>query len=398
MGKMINLKELKRQYATDSARTVDNLLENLNAGRLRADHFSIRDLFEATARDSTGRLCGSELLYEMGFGRGRGQLRALREASQAVATGDFANITGQIIYNKVREKYEDPELLWPQLCTTQSTEFLNGERIPGVGRIGDKAEKVEEGMPYPIVGLNEEWTDTKPTVKHGFIVPVTREIIIADRTGLVLKVAGEGARWAGVLKEKEVIDVSEGIINNYNRNGVSTNTYLTSGAYINDQTGNALDTSGNEWRAIEKADLLFDAITDPNTQEPIGIPQSPQLLVPSALLKTAERIVHATQIQTVDMRANAGTIRTESANPLGTRRPQILSNQYVKARNSSTTKWYYGDFKRAILYMEVWGIETAQAASNSEAEFLQDIWARFKVSYRGIAQMYEPRFLVRNDT
>ena len=68
---------------------------------------------------------------------GRGQ-RALQEAAQAVSTGDFSNITGQIIYNKVRDSYIDPDLLWPQLCTTQSTEFLNGERIPGVGRIGDQ--------------------------------------------------------------------------------------------------------------------------------------------------------------------------------------------------------------------------------------------------------------------
>ncbi len=298
----------------------------------------------------------------------------------------------------MREAYEDPILLWPQLCTTVMTEFLNGERIPGVGRIGDKAEKVEEGMAYPMVGLNEEWTDTKPTVKHGFIIPITREILIADRTGLILKVAGEGGRWAGVLKEKENLDVATGVINNYNRNGVSSNTYLTGGAYINSQTGNALDTSGNEWRAIEKADLLFDLLVDPNTQEPVGIPASPQLLVPSALLKTAERIVHATSVQTVDLTVKVGTIRTEGANPLGTRRPQILSNQYVKARTSSATQWFYGDFKRAIMYMSVWEIETLSAAANADVEFLQDIWARNKVSYRGVSQMYEPRFLTKNDT
>ena len=392
MGRTINVREAKRQYELEPARFVSQLSENLEAKRIRPEQLSIRDLFEITVPN------GTELLYEISFRRSGGGRRELYEASQAVATGDFSNITGQIIYNKIREKYEDPELLWPNLCTTQSTEFLNGERIPSVGRIGDKAEKVEEGVPYPMVGLNEEWTDTKPTVKHGFIIPITREMVISDRTSLVAKYADEGAMWCGVLKEKEIMDLATGQINNYNRNNVSTNTYLTSGACINDQTGNALDTSGNEWRAIEKADLLFDAMTDPNTGEPIGIPQSPQLLVPSALVKTAERIVHATQIQTVDMRANAGTIRTTSDNPLGARRPQVLSNQYVKARTSSTTKWFYGDFKRAILYMEVWGIETTTAASNSEPEFLQDIWARHKVSYRGIGQMYEPRFLTRNDT
>ncbi len=371
---------------------MEQLEENLAANRLRPEDFSLRDLFEAIAPN------GRELLYEISFRRGRGNRAALQEAANAVSTGDFSNITGQIIYNKVREKYEDPTLLWSQLCTTQSTEFLNGERIPSVGRIGDKGEKVAEGAAYPMVGLNEEWTDTRPTVKHGFIVPITREAIVADRTGLVLKLAGEGGMWAGVAKEKEVIDHAVGVTNSYNRNGVASNTYLTSGAYINDQTSNALDGQANEWRAIEKADLLFDAMTDPNTGEPIGIPANPQLLVPSALLKTAERIIHATGVQTVDMRAQVTTVRTDGPNPLGSRRPQILSNQYVKARTSSTSKWFYGDFKRAILYMSVWEIETLQAASNSEPEFLQDIWARHKVSYRGVPQMYEPRFLTRNDT
>lgn len=392
--KLVNMKDLKRHYELEPAECVSQLLENLSGEnpRLKPENLSIRDLFEALTPN------GKELLYEMQFGRGRGNAVALREAAQAVSTGDFSNITGQIIYNKVRDGYSDPSLLWPELCTTQMTEFLNGERIPGVGRIGDKAEKVEEGHLYPMVGLNEEWLDTKPTVKHGFIIPITREIIIADRTGLVLRLATEGGRWAGVAKEKEVIDAAEGITNSYNRNGVSLNTYLTSGAYINDQTGNALDGSANEWRALEKADLLFDAMTDPNTGEPIGIPQNPTILVPSALVRTASRIVGATEVQTVDMRAQTTTVRTTGKNPYSDRQPRILSNQYVKARNSSTSKWYYGDFKRALLYMSVWEIETLQAASNSEPEFTQDIWARHKVSYRGIAQMYEPRFITRNDT
>jgi hypothetical protein len=383
---------LKRQYELEPARCVSNLLEAIDTKKIPLAELSIRDIFEAIIPN------GTALLYEISFRRSGGNRRSLMEAGNAVSTGDFSNITGQIIYNAIRAAYEDPVLLWPQLVTNTPTEFLNGERIPGVGRIGDKAEKVEEGMPYPMVALNEEWTDTKPTVKHGFQIGVTREMIIADRTGLVTSVATEGGRWAGVLKEKEVVDNATGQINNYNRNGVSLNTFLTSGAYINSQTGNALDTSANEWRAIEKADLLFDAMTDPNTGEPIGIPQNPQLLVPSALLKTAERIVHATSVQTVDMRANAGTIRTEGPNPLGTRRPQILSNQYVKARTGSATQWFYGDFKRAMKYMSVWEIETVTAASNSEPEFVSDIWARHKVSYRGVCQMFEPRFLCKNDT
>ncbi len=237
-----------------------------------------------------------------------------------------------------------------------------------------------------------------PTVKKGFELGITRETIVGDRTGRVLAEGAAGARACGVVIEKEVLDLATAQKNNYNRNNVNLNTYLLSGAYVNDQTGNALDGSANEWRAIEKCDLLFDAMFSPDTGEPIGVPATPQLLVPSALLKTAERIVHATSVQTVDMRANATTIRTDGGNPLGTRRPQILSNQYVKARSGSTTKWFYGDFKRAMYWMQMWDIETLDAVDNNEVKFTRDIWSRKRFGYRGVGMMVEPRYITRSDT
>lgn len=397
VAKLINVQELRRQYELEPGRCVTQLMENMSSGKLKPENFSVRDLFVALTPN------GRELLYEISFARSGGNQRALQEAAGAVQASDFTQITGQLFINKVKEAYTNPTLLWPELVTVVPTEFLNGERIPGIGPINPSGvEAVAESAEYPRLGLNQNWLDTKNTVKHGFIIEFTRESIVADRTGIMLKQAGDGARAAGVATEKEVIDVATGQVQGYNRNGVFTNTYLTTGAYVNvnnTATGvsNALDGSANEWRALEKADLLFDAMVDPNTNEPIGIPPTVQLLCPSALLKTAERIVHATDVQTVDMRANATTIRTNSGNPLGTRKPQILSNQYVKARTGSTSQWFYGSFKDAIFWMQVWAIEAMQAASNNEVEFTRDVWSRHKVSYRGVAQMYEPRFLTKND-
>ena len=55
--------------------------------------------------------------------------------------------------------------------------------MAGIGGVGDKAEIVKEGEPYPMVGVNEEFVDTPATVRRGYIVPVTKDIVIADRTG-----------------------------------------------------------------------------------------------------------------------------------------------------------------------------------------------------------------------
>jgi hypothetical protein len=322
---------------------------------------------------------------------------SLLEASNAVNTSMFSTITGQIVFSAVLERYADPEFLWPDLVTTINTNFLDGEVVPGIGRIGDKAEVVDEGGTYPTVGLNEAYVRTQRTQKRGLIVPLTREVITADRTGILLREAGEVGHWMGINKEKRVLDVVTGQVNNYNRNAVSTNSYLTSGAYINAQTGNALDGSGNEWRAIEKSELLFDGLTDPNTGEPI-IGKIDALIVPSALKRTALRILGATDVQTVDMRANAVTIRTTSQNPYRGDSLKVLSSPYVKSRSGSSSLWWCGQPKRAFSYFQIYDIETLQAASNSEPEFTQDIWMRFKVSERGVCQVLEPRVMVQNNT
>lgn len=391
MPKMVNGRELRQMYETlGPQQCVAHLTEALEEGHLKAQDFSVRDLFTTLIED------GRELLDRISYRKSGGAVHLL-EAGGAVDTSAFSNITGQIVYSRIKDAYQDPDFLWPDLCDTQTTQFLQGEKIPGIGRIADKAEVVGEQHPYPYVGLNEEYIETAVLKKRGFILPVTREIIIADRTGVLLRWCAEGGYWLGLNKEKRVLDVSLGITNNYKRNGTATNTYLTSGAYVNDQTGNALNASGNEWRALEKADLLFDAITDPNTGEPVSI-QPDTMIVPSALKRSAARILSATEVTHVDNQANAVTVRTKSANPYGGVQIKILSSPQVKLRTSSASKWFYGQPKRAFCYFSAWDIETLQAPSNSEAEFMQDIMMRFKVSEMGNAQVLEPRFMTRNDT
>lgn len=359
--------------------------------RLSPDDFSIAEIFKGSVGKNLQE--GREIFQEMSR-RGRGAMTLL-EATNAVDTSAFSNITGQILYNKIREGFNRPEFIHPQLVETVQTQFLNGEKIPGIGGVGDKSEVVGEGQVYPNVGLNEEYIQTVPLKKHGMILPITKEAIIADRTGLLMKQSNDLGYYAGVKKEKECIRVVTGATgyNNYKRNGVATNTYLTSGAYVNSHA-NSL-TGGLEWRAIEAAELLFNAITDPNTGEPILI-QPDTVIVPTALLRSFQRILNATEIQHVDMQANAATIRTTSANPYSGASYKIVSNQYVKSITTSASTWFIGQPKRAFYWMEAWGMETTQAASNNEAQFTQDIEIRVKVSHMGVAQVAEPRFMVKN--
>ena len=62
-------------------------------------------------------------------------------------------------------------------------------------------------MPYPSLGLGEDYIDTPSTTKRGFIVPVTKEAIFFDRTHLILQRAAEVGEVLGLNKEKRLIDL-----------------------------------------------------------------------------------------------------------------------------------------------------------------------------------------------
>lgn len=382
----INYKELKRHYEADRGSCLRFLREGLEDRTFRPDHFSLRGLFEALVPD------GREYLDHLDPRR-KGGVGLMEAATDAVNSLDFINLTGQIIYSRIKESYENPEFLWPQLVDQQQTPFPYGERIPGIGRVGDKMGTVGEGEGYPRAGLNEEYIDIPPTVKRGLIVDVTREAIVFDRTALVLKQAADLGYSFGVQMEKRAIDAVIGATNTYKRNGVALNTYLTSGSYINQAVSPLVD-----WTSVQTVLLLFDALTDPNTGEPIVLTDGIQMLVPSALSMTAYRIANATEVGTVDNQAAASTVRTFGPNPLskglyGRGITAILSSPYVKARSGSATTYWVGNFKKAFCRFYNWDMEITEAADNNTVKFERDIWARFKCSVRDVVAAIEPRYV-----
>lgn len=381
--------DLRNAYQEHGAeQACHDLREWFQQKKLRPEDFSIRLLFEHLVGREPGD--GRRILDLMDPRRKSGGF-GLLEAAGAVDMGAFSNITGQIIYSKILDSLQSPDLLWPELVEVVNTPFPDGEKIPGIGGIGDEAELVDEGQPYPEAGVNEEYVETVAPKKRGFRISVTKEITIFDRTGLLLKRCSDVGRWAGLKIEKEVLDLVTGQVNNYKRNGTATNTYLTSGAYVNTVASNALV----DWTDLENSELTLVAITDPNTGEPVSLMPN-TIIVPPALRRTAERILNATEIQHVDNRANATTYRTNgSANPYkGSLK--VLSSQYVKLRTGSDTTWFHGDPKGSFAWMQNWDVTPEQMGSNSQLAFERDIVAQHKVSWRAVAQVLEPRKMTKN--
>ena len=388
MPQPFNAAALHAEYQRNPRQTHAYIAEAVESRQLTLNDISIRDLAEA--------FLGESVVRAMEPHRKSGGW-TLREAAGAVDTTAFSNITGQIIYLDVKQEYQLAAMLADMLCRTRQSPFPYGERVPGVGGIGDQAEVVQEGMPYPTVGLNEEYIDYPAPSKRGFIVPITREITVYDRTGVLKDRASKGAKWLGLNKEKRVLDTVFGVTNSYKRNGTALNTYLTSGAYINNQANTLVD-----WTDIENAELLFDAMTDPNTGEPLGWQGDMTLIVPSALKMTAHRIARATSIRFNDAASN--TTAAYGQNPVDVAQGRlsqsagvnVLSTQYVKSRTGSASTWFYGRPQLAFVYNEVWGIESSCAPTGTQAQFERDIEIQHKVSEFGTPGVEEPRFMTKN--
>jgi len=391
-ARLVNYTELGRRFRAAQADVqrgrfarnpeIDALVEGLRERHVRPEDFSIRALFETFVED------GRELVATFNP-RYQGHGVPLLEAGGVVSTSHFSNITGQIVYTRVLEAAAHPMLIGNDLCTTIPTQFRNGEKIPGIGGIGDQAEAIGEGQPYPFAGLSEEYVETPATIKRGMIVPVTKEAVFDDRTGLILTRAGSVGEFIAINKEKRQLDVCLGITTTYRRNGGEAQaTYgdtHTNGDFDNLAASNALV----DYTDIENALLLFDAMTDPSTGEPI-ILNPDTIVVPTALVMTAERILNATQVgNTASASAPVG------GNPLSRGRFAIKSNAYVRARTGSATTWFVGDFKGAFVYMEAWPITVTQAPPNSHDEFHNDVVAQYKVSECGAAGVLEPRKAVK---
>ena len=370
-------------------KTVRHLQEALEPGDLKPEDFSIRDLAEATL--------SPERVRQMDPRQGG---VCLLEAGDGVDVTAFSNITGQVVQAKIMEAYTQEAFVLSRLVDTIPTR-LDGERIPGIGRISDEVAEVRPGMPYPSLGFAEDYIETPQTTKRGFIVPVTKEAIFFDRTHLVLQRAAEVGEVLGLNKEKRLLDLLIGATNNYKWKGAGYNTYSNAGTgvapdgnWINEMTEELVD-----WTDVDAAEQLFADILDPNTGEPVLI-QATTVLVMPAYRHAAHRIFNAAEINyAADRRRDDHHGRQPAGQLHGGREPAGLPPAHRRrATTAADAKkwWFIGDFRKAFAYMENWPITVTQSPPNSEAEFNQDIVVRFKASERGAAAVINPRYVVKS--
>lgn len=375
----------------------EHLTEALKARELVTGDFSVRDLFEAFIED------GQSIVGQWQSGKGGYGAELLEAGPGAVAVGysDFSNITGQIFFTEVLDKYEAPEFLFTKEVESKASTIQDLEKIPGVTRIGSTTRGIREGQAYPRYGVGEDYIEVPAKEKDGGIVEVTKEIVAGDKTGVLLERCGELGYWCGYGVEERIIDAvidqNAGALSayqgghRYTWRGTAYATYQTTTPWVNVVATNPL----TDETAIDALWQKLVANTDPFTGKPIIVVPSVLIVAPDLTFR-ASRILRATEIrQTAPGYATTGSpVQTVSPPALGGQAvpaPKLLTSPILKARLATDTDWFYGNPRKAVRRYYNWDITTAQRSTGTDAEFERDIVMQFKASLKDAVTTVQPR-------
>lgn len=388
-----NLKALFKANGHDA--TVAHFSEALSTGKIKPGDVSIRELAQG--------LCGDD--WAGVLSRSNGGVARFTEAgsSEAVDASEFADISGQLLVNEIKQKYNSPDFIGDKLVETVpiTNGNLGTQKTPWQSDVIDTGNVVQPGMPYPHTKFTQQWIIYPAPEKYGQICAVTMEAIFADLTGQILESAGSVGRACGYQKEVNILKVVLGVTNNFTYSGpgptfseTAYNTYQTAGTYWTNSVSDLLLT---DWNDVNQLEQLFYQMTDPVTGRMIAVKPNRFLVMPYNKY-TAKRILHATEVRSGDITTGTGD-QTVSANPLdvGT---EILTSAIARkalvdsgvTASKADNYWYMFDSTRAFVWRQVYGLKTENAQRGNPMEFNQDIAVAVKAGWFGIAAVRDPRY------
>lgn len=383
MGLGNRLKKLTESYGIQKASKF--LGEAVLAGKVSRHALSLRNLAESFMGDNW-----AENLQRYNSGV------RVTEASEAVGASAFTAITGQLLVNEIKAKFELAKLIGDELVDTVpvTNGNLKEQKVPWLSNVVDSVEKVEEGMPYPQTTFSSNFIEYPGIEKIGKICSVTMEAIYSDLTGQILDSAGSVGTYCGLAREERILRMVLGLTNGHKWNGTSYNTYLTTGAWVNKVTGFSL----TDWTSVNTLEQLFVNMLDPNTGKNILIDPKQILVMPASKYR-AKRIFEATTTKSGAYSTTGNTDQTESPNPLD-QDYQILTSPHARrllgeaSIGSPDAYVLLGDFKKAFIWREAKPLTVVEAPAQNPREFEQDIALAVKASLMGVAAVRDPRYVV----
>lgn len=351
---------------------------------------------------------GGRSLYEAG--------NTAIQPSQFIDISSWDVTVGGLIEARMIEEYRKPEYVMDRLFQNFPTN-LHAQKLIGTSRIGDRAIAMQPGQSHPSAQFTERFITTPYTIKYGVKCEVTKEAVFFDRTNQVLERAGSIGMELGLRKEYLCCDVFLGTVNPYIYDGVSYNTYLTSGVWTNDLTGNSL--IGGDVYNLQNAWVAGQNMRDQEANQPITIHYDTVVCAPGAKV-VASAIIKQQQFQMLSSGSgsvyNAG-LRTEAPPPEdlygesigGTK---LIWSPYLNKRmtdsaaiggmglsqSQANNYWFYTAGDEAFRWMENWDVNIVTVDTSSYTMADQGIIMAAIGDFMATPAVFEPRKVIRSRT
>ncbi len=301
----------------------------------------------------------------------------LREIYEAVSSDMFPKLTGTLINSIVIKGYENQSLIGDRLATTIPSK-MEVETIGGLNGF-ESPEEVQQGAEYNESDAGEKFVTSK-NQKFGRLLSLTEETIYFDKSGEIMRRAQKFGMKAALYKERLIVNGVMDIAGyrSYHPENAETDLYSVTNSNLN--TGSPFGETGLDtcWESIQgQTDSEGDPIL-------VG-PDNAIALVPIQLWNRAVQMQKSPNVP-------EGTENAINAYK-GTYTP--LTSPFVTSASSSD--WFFGDFKSAFGWLEVWPIQVMQQKPDSDLQFRRDLKAVFKIRLYGSLAALDPVYIQKNE-
>ncbi len=368
------------------------------AAKLKADEFDLKGLAEGLLGPEAEHILKSALTPDRFALESEGSNAALTPGNFPNVSAYLGTVTG-LLDAKVIEGYNTPEYIIDSLIATSPSKVRQRALI-GIGRIGDKATRRNPGEGHSFAQPTERKIWTQETFNDALAMAVTFEAVFFDQTGDILERAQSIGMELALRKELDGFRLITGVNNYYNYNGVSYNTYLTSGNWVNKVTSNPLA----DWTALNAVKAMFSRMTDQEQGQRIGV--TPDTLLVSPLRQTyAEMICGATGVQN---RNTAQTVIYDAPAMYAKYRPvsspildQVLTSAAADgglalAQSAADDYWWLMKTGQngAFVRNENWGLTIERATPNDFIARNQRIVMAVFANQMHSFDIREPRYVI----
>lgn len=317
------------------------------------------------------------------------------KASHFANINAFSDTVAGLVEAMVLEAYQSPEFIGDNFVTVVDRR-VNGGAMIGVMNDGGEGEDLALGDPYPMVGLKETRVEIPENIRRGVGIQVDEFTFIYDRTDKVRDAAQAAGYSTKRRREIEIADQVMGITNNYQRDGVSSNTYLAAAGEAPNDYINSAAIGLENWTDIDEALDVMRANSDPGTGFEIAIPRERlTLLVHATKQMLTSTIVKAVTLEQRTASATEIRVGPNPLPPLNLVASDIWSRRADSALGGTANAvldWWLGDFPKAFGYSQVipFGMNEAQLSSEDQRRDIVAIWIAREY---GVPFTKEPRFV-----